>query len=505
MIAESMIRVARSANIKVTDGVVRIEPFAGQKKFLARSEYEVLFGGQPGPGKSWALVIDALGLQFAKGKLGCAAVEVPSYRAVIFRRKSTELSKLIDEGMKYYRLGAFGAEFTARRTGEPGASFTFPSGAKIFLCHLENEKNKYDHDGIEYQYVGWDELTHFTLTQYLYLMSRTRSTVENLFVRVRATANPLGEGLWWVRKRYPVKEPMVVKHYVADKDPAINPAGIEVEKSTKMSKSRVFVPGELKENIYLNQDEYVGAIKQMGMVYERALLHHDWDAFGGDFFDRFEPGREIIAPFAIPKNWRLVGSIDPGFSSPCSYGLQAIDPMGNIYRIATYYYAKRSPEEHADKILSFIKSCVWTGGRMPEMTVSGRDAWSHRDRYAVIASERTFSDVFASKGLILTEAVTDRVAGWWAWKSLMPAKWFVFEGMNVPLVEEITAAVKDERDVEDIKGKGNDANVIDHALDECRYAVMAMYKTAAPPKAKDWASRLFEQVEKGKKWRVGDV
>ncbi len=182
---------------------VIIKPQAGgQWEFLAADEFEVLFGGVAGPGKSWALVVKAMGLAFKNTPLGKAAIEIPEYRAVLFRRKTTQFTKLIDEGKKYYTGSPFDAEFIQHRTGDPGPSFNFPSGAKIFICHMENESNKEDHQGQEYQFVGFDEVTQFAITQYLYLFSRCRSTIPYLMPMVNSTTNPTGISLSQFKKRF---------------------------------------------------------------------------------------------------------------------------------------------------------------------------------------------------------------------------------------------------------------------------------------------------------------
>lgn len=50
---------------------VIVKPQAGgQWEFLAAAEFETLFGGVAGPGKSWALIIKALGLSFQNTPLG---------------------------------------------------------------------------------------------------------------------------------------------------------------------------------------------------------------------------------------------------------------------------------------------------------------------------------------------------------------------------------------------------------------------------------------------------
>ena len=489
----------------------QVRPQAGgQQQFLAKIHVnEVLYGGAAGPGKSWALVYDALGTQYMHTPLGKPAYECSDYRAALFRRKTTQFANLLDEGRKLYI--PLGAELVYGRRGDPGPSFNFDGemvsgqfytghkqGARIFICHMENEDNKYDHHGQQYQYAGFDELTQFTVTQYMFLFSRLRSVILYLNARMRATTNPVGSGLIWVKKRFiktggHVFKPGDVHWFVADPKREIedNPTGILKDASEKNARSRMFIPGRLTENLILQESDpdYVLNIMQMGKKYERALKDGDWDAFGGDFFDDHVPAKMALEPFDIPAGWRLIGSLDPGWSSPCSFGLSASDYDGNIFRLFTYYVRDMSPQEHAVAIKKMIKSFRWTKGRWPDLIVSGRDAFARKDLHAINASERTFADVFQAEGFSLQPATTDRVLGWMAWRQLMrQMKWMYFKDYNNPLTEEISAAEHDEKNVEDIKGKGNDPKVSDHALDECRYGIMALYTPAEMISSKypDW-------------------
>lgn len=460
--------------------VVQPQP-GGQQHYFSRDEFEVLYGGSAGPGKSWALVIDALGLQFKHGSLGVSAVQIPDYRAVLFRRKTTQFTKLIDEGKKYYTAYPFFAEFIQHRTGDPGPSFNFPWGSRIFICHMEQEQNKEDHQGQEYQFVGFDELTQFTYTQYMYLFSRCRSTIKNLPPRVRSTTNPTGSGLIWVRKRFIQNGNL---HFVPKKKYWFLPPTDEADycgplakRDDEYSKSRTFVPGFLHENRILMETDpgYKANIMAMGSQYEKALLKGDWFAFGGDFFSDFS-SQMVVEPFEIPAGWTLMGSLDPGWSSPCSFGLSAKDLEGNIYRLLTYYVRKRDAYGHAQAIREMILNFPWTKGRMPDMIVSGHDAWAKKDKYSIQSNELTLYDIFSEEGLFLQRANTSRVPGWWAWKTIMRQdKWKIFEGYNDHLINEVTSAEPDDREPEDIKGRGNDPDVFDHALDENRYLIMALY------------------------------
>lgn len=514
MVTERMETVRRSP--KVDGPQVGPQP-GGQDRFLATIAFEALFGGQAGPGKSWALVYDALGIQFLP-LLGRPACHLPGYKAVIFRRETGQLAELIGMGMDMYRH--WGGDYAAARRGEPGVSFTFPTSdpgnpARIFFCHLEHEQDKENHHGIAYQYIGFDEVTTFSLTQYLYLFTRCRSTIPGVWPRIRSTTNPVGPGLWWVRKRFiHAKIEDRAKFFLAAPEPERDPCGVEVPPDTKFALSRIFIPGKLSENLVLMQNDpmYPARIMAQGQRMANALLNGDWDAFGGEFFAGFSVSQNVVPPFLIPSEWPLIGSIDPGFSSPCSFGLCARAMNGKVYRIFTYYEAQRNAEQHAEAIKKRIKECEYTKGRWPDIIVSGKDAWAKRDQYAVTSSTVTFADVFRGHDIILVPANTDRKAGWWAWRLLLPNgkmanRYFLFDGMNEPAIDEMIAAVPDPKDEEDILGKGNDPSVKDHFLDDQRYSLMAMPKSPEPTPLPDLSSviaRILGGVSGQRKWEAGD-
>src|SRR6185312_15647601 len=101
------------------------------------------------------------------------------------------------------------------------------------------------------QYIGFDELTHFTRYQYIYMLSRARSG-HGLPIRIRAATNPGGEGHEWVQERWAPwlrpdsavqAEPGEALHYGNTRD------GEEwVPKGTPGALARVFVPARLSDN-----------------------------------------------------------------------------------------------------------------------------------------------------------------------------------------------------------------------------------------------------------------
>ncbi len=72
--------------------------------------------------------------------------------------------------------------------------WVFPSGAKIYFGSLQYTKDRTNYQGKAFDFIGFDELTHFEWEEYSYLMSRNRPTGPGTRVYMRATTNPGGVG-----------------------------------------------------------------------------------------------------------------------------------------------------------------------------------------------------------------------------------------------------------------------------------------------------------------------
>ena len=146
------------------------KPQPKQAAFMRRCEDEALYGGAAGGGKSDALVIEAL-----------RQVNVPHYRGLIVRKTYPQLSELIDKTMQYYR-----PVFPKARYNASSHVWTFPSGAKIYFGSMFRTQDKYNYQGKAFDFIGVDELTHFTWEEYSYLMSRNRPTGPGTVVYMQA-------------------------------------------------------------------------------------------------------------------------------------------------------------------------------------------------------------------------------------------------------------------------------------------------------------------------------
>ncbi len=202
---------------------------------------------------------------------------------------------------------------------------------------MQYTKDRTNYQGKAFDFIGFDELTHFEWEEYSYMMSRNRPTGPGTRVYMRATTNPGGIGHGWVKARFitpaPPGTPIVEEYTVR------LPDGTE----QKLQRSRVFIPSSIFDNpaLLAHDPGYLASLASMPEAEKQALLYGSWDSFsdrclpsGATTRPTIEDQRwtHVIAPFTIPKHWHLPG-FDFGFSKPFSVGWYAADEEGRLYRI----------------------------------------------------------------------------------------------------------------------------------------------------------------------------
>jgi hypothetical protein len=224
----------------------------------------------------------------------------------------------------------------------------FPGGAKISLGHAQHEDDKRNYHGKEFHFIGFDELTEFTDTQYSFILANVRKARAGLELNIRATTNPGGTGHVWVKEYYidTCKSPGV-RNYLGDDGEVHQMAipGTYIDPITGLS--RCFVPATVYDNaaLMINDPNYVKRLEALPEVERLRLLHGDWKTFEGQVFVELTQRMHGCDSFAIPLEWEKFMAFDWGYAKPWVALWFAVDFDGVIYLYRELYGCK---EEQRD-------------------------------------------------------------------------------------------------------------------------------------------------------------
>lgn len=346
-----------------------------QKLFIDSTESEVLFGGAAGGGKSYGQAVDAL----------LFALEYPGSKQLILRRTFAEL----DKSLIRTTLGLYPKEIysfnSSTHTGR------FKNGSLIDFGYCATENDVYQYQSAEYDVIRFDELTHFTESQYVYLLSRVRG-VGNIPKQVKSSTNPGGIGHGWVKARF------------------VDPSPYGKSFMGEDGMKRIFIPSLLSDNKFLSEGDpgYRQRLLALPERERKALLYGDWNIFEGQYFTEFNPTIHVIDPFEIPRSWRKYRTIDYGLDRLACLWI-ALSPEGNCYVYREFCKPNLTISQAAAEILR----------RTPDSeeiyaTLAPPDLW-HRSQ----ESGKSKAILFSEFGINFTKTSNDRECGWLAVKELL--------------------------------------------------------------------------------------
>lgn len=261
-------------------GVTKMEirPQEGkQTDFLSTKADIAIYGGAAGGGKTYGLLLECL-----------RHIDNSGFGAVIFRRDSKQIKNegsLLDNSNELYPLVG------GVCTGYPMPTWRFPSGAKISFSHLQLERDKYSWQGAQVCLLAFDELTHFSATQFWYMLSRNRSTC-GVKPYVRATCNPDSDSWvrrlidWWIDENgYAIAERSgVLRYFFRDAGEIIwGDSAKELQQKYNCSisdiKSLTFISSNVYDNRILMEKDpsYIANLKALTLVDRKRLLNGNWN------------------------------------------------------------------------------------------------------------------------------------------------------------------------------------------------------------------------------------
>jgi hypothetical protein len=216
---------------------------------------EVFYGGGAGGGKSALLC----GLAIEEHK-----------KAIIFRREYPQIKGLVDE--VHRQLGTRDGYNAHEKV------WRLPKGNELEFGSVQHEDDKEKYQGRAHDLKGFDEITHFSQSQYRFLIAWNRSTEQGQRCRVVATGNPpiSAEGTWvikywgpWLDPTHPQPaEPGEVRWFLMKDGQSVQvdgpgPHGLDAKGQPIMARSRTFIPARLEDNPDLMATGYASVIEGM--------------------------------------------------------------------------------------------------------------------------------------------------------------------------------------------------------------------------------------------------
>jgi len=293
---------------------------------------EALYGGAAGAGKTELIIWLPLIYQFH---------EHPLYKGIILRRNLKQLeTELISRSKEIYP--SLGGVFN-----ETKKKWTFPSGAVQYFGGADKEDDIRKFDSDQYNFISYDEATHFTEFQYSYLvMSRLRSRCFDLPAIARSGTNPGNVGHAYFKNRF-VKP---------DKN------GYKLIVDSKTGLKRLFIPAKIQDNpaLLANNPDYIQQLMSLSEAEKKAKLYGDWDTYEGQVFKEFrleplsdEPdnARHVIEPFSLPNWWPRFIGIDWGYKAYTVIYWAALAPTGRVFIYREYAFKEK-------KVVSYLTDLI---------------------------------------------------------------------------------------------------------------------------------------------------
>jgi len=349
-------------------------PFAGpQAAFDHATEYEVLYGGAKGPGKTHALLFK-----------GFSELTNPNAHFLFLRVDYPSLAEAMDRAQEHFpRSGAVWNEQKKR--------WTFPSGALYEFGYAETMKDVRRYQGREPSRIKYDEIGQLANERvWTTLLAELRSTDPTLIRQAEASANPGGPGEPWLMQRFVKKcGEDGSRIYVDPQEPTM---------------TRRFIPATVQDNpIYANDAQYMATLNTLPLRQRQQLRDGKWGLGAGRALDELNERMHIVPVFNVPNHWKVWGAYDWGFGHPFSFGWFAKDEDGNVTLVDSCSGHHMLPWEQAQRIQAKAPE------RARLVVVAGHDAFAKRQAMGV--DTPSIADTFREFSIFLTHASIDRIQG----------------------------------------------------------------------------------------------
>lgn len=423
-----------------------------QESFLQAPEDEVLYGGGRGSGKSLCLIADPL-----------RYVEHPNFRAVVIRRTMPELRELIDRAKTMYFQMKPDVQWKVKEN-----IFVFPSGAKIEFGYLDSENDLEKYRGQEYTWIGIDEISQIPFYEWYYkLKASLRTSDPTLTTYIRATTNPTGVGIDWVKEYWHIG----VKPQNTTIREVFDTAIGQITTTKKWLHSTVFDnPDLIKAN-----PGYVAQLMAAPPHLKKAWLDGDWDAIEGAAFQEFDKAIHVCKPFEIPNSWPKIRGADYGYKDGAACIWVAIAPDGIYYAYREFVVNGRNATKlwTAPEFARKIGDIEWEAKEFVKYGVLDSAVWAKRGDSGPSLAEQMIKEGTkwrpADKGAGSRVAGKNRIHQLLQVDAILEKPRLIFFDNCIQSIKMMSGIPIDSSNAEDV----DTDSPLDHQYDALRYLVMS--------------------------------
>jgi phage terminase large subunit-like protein len=287
-----------------------IGPQPGPQTMAAESRADITFMGGPGGG----------GKSVVSAMIASRYAHIKDYTAVIFRRQYNDIvggGGLWDISQDIYpAINGYGVRGKTE--------WTFPSGAYIKLTHLNNESDKYHHQGLAWACIVFDELPQFSWGQFDYLLTRNRDYGECsikpfMFCTGNADADTWCSSFfqWWWNPDtgYAIPERSgKLRYFIRNRDTDeiewVSPETKDAD--GKPPKSVTYIDAPLETNEMMpNREEYRATVMGRDRVTRERIGKGNWlISYSGGMFkpEWFEIVEELPQDIKLSRYWDLAAT-----------------------------------------------------------------------------------------------------------------------------------------------------------------------------------------------------
>lgn len=322
----------------------------------------------------------------------------------------------------------------------------FFNGSTLRFSYCQNLADVMNYQGIEYDFIAIEELTHWDEIEWKLLMWSLRTTREGITPNFFASTNPGSRGHAWVKRLW------IDRQFKEWENPA----------------SYSFTPARVWDNQILmqTQPEYVQMLQALPDKERRAFLEGDWNVFDGQFFTEFREDLHVVQPF-IPRDWikRRIICLDYGYTNPSAVYWLAQDNQDNVTCYRELYTTNKTYRQLALQIKAMTPADEIIDTTIVDPAIVNKPSettWT------------SWSDEMKAAWLKVKGADNARISGWQVVRQFLqpyqdPNTWQMTAALKITsncsnLIRTLPSLVHDKTNVEDI-----DTKLEDHAADGLRY------------------------------------